>query len=125
MIRWYHRATLCLRGFLMNRYFVALVITFSAAAPVAAQVLYGSITGVVQDSAGALVPGASARIHNVGTAQEFTTQTNEAGSYTFPNLQPGTYDLAINANGFRALTRRGITITVNTVRREDVALEVG
>src|SRR5438477_3120025 len=41
------------------------------------------------------------------------------------NLVSGAYELTISANGFRPVTRQGIVITVNTVRREDVALEVG
>ena len=62
---------------------------------------------------------------NVGTSQEFTTLTNDAGGYTFSNLVSGTYELTFSASGFRPVTRRGIVITVNTVRREDVGLEIG
>ncbi|MBI3684455.1 MAG: TonB-dependent receptor [Acidobacteria bacterium] len=93
--------------------------------PAEAQVLYGSLTGTVYDVAGALVPGAQVKVRNTGTSQEFAAQTNDAGGYTFSNLPPGTYDLAISANGFRTLTRRGVAITVNVVRREDTTLEVG
>ena len=93
--------------------------------PVAAQVLYGSLTGIVHDAAGAVVPGASVQLRNTGTSQELTAQTNEVGSYTFSSLPPGNYDLTITANGFRTLTKRDILITVNIVRREDLTLEVG
>lgn len=109
----------------MQRFLVAFVLVCAAAAPAAAQVLYGSLTGIVHDAAGAVVPGASIKVQNTGTAQEFATQTNDVGGYTFSNLSPGTYDLTINASGFRALMRRGIAITVNVVRREDVTLEIG
>ena len=109
----------------MNRLVVVLAVALSAALPVAAQVLYGSLTGVVQDSAGAVVPGAAVKVRNTGTSQEFTAQTNDSGGYTFSNLVPGTYELTFGASGFRPVTRQGIVITVNTVRREDVALEVG
>ena len=108
-----------------TRLFLAIVLAMATAAPAAAQVLYGSVTGVIHDAAGAVVPAATVRILSVGTAQEFTTLTNDVGSYTFPNLPPGTYDLAVNVTGFRALTRRGIAVTVNVVRREDMTLEVG
>src|SRR5205823_2470501 len=93
--------------------------------PLAAQVLYGSLTGLVQDSAGAVIPGAAVKLRNVGTAQEFAEQTNGAGSYTFSNVAPGTYELTITASGFRALTQRGLTVAANEVRRQDVSLEVG
>src|SRR5690242_3616950 len=109
----------------MQRILSALICLVSAAAPGAAQVLYGSLTGIVHDAAGAVVPGASAKLRNTGTAQQFTEQTNDVGSYTFSSLPPGTYELTITANGFRTLTQREIGITVNVVRREDVTLEVG
>ena len=41
------------------------------------------------------------------------------------NLAPGTYDIAVQSPGFRTLTRRGVSISANTLRREDVTLELG
>ena len=110
-----------------NRHLTALALGFTLAlAPAAsAQVLYGSLTGSALDSGGAVVPGAAVVVRNPGTAQEFTAKTNEVGSYTFSNLTPGVYDLTITASGFRPVTKRGIIITPNTVRREDASLEIG
>lgn len=93
--------------------------------PAMAQVLYGSLTGTVHDSAGAVVPGARVTVRHTGTAQELSAVTNEIGSYTLTNLLPGAYELTITAQGFRPLTKRGVTITANIVRREDAQLEVG
>ena len=98
---------------------------FTLGIPAAAQVLYGSLTGIVRDSAGAVVPGASVKVVNPSTKQEFSTVTNDAGSYTVSTLPPGTYDLTINAQGFRTLTQRNLDIAVNIVRRQDVALALG
>jgi hypothetical protein len=109
----------------MRRVLQALLFSLAAAIPAAAQVLYGSLTGTIHDAAGAVIPGATAKMRNTGTAQEFTETTNDVGGYTFSNLPPGIYDLAIAAKGFRGLTRQGVAITVNAVRREDVTLEVG
>lgn len=89
------------------------------------QVLYGSLTGVVTDTGGAVVPSAILKLTSSETGQEISGVTNAVGSYTLSNLAPGTYVLSLQAPGFRALTRRGITITANTVRREDATLEVG
>ena len=102
--------------------FVALFLVNISAT---AQVLYGSITGVVTDSAGAVVPGAMVKVTNVETGQEISAQTNSVGGYTLSNLAPGTYDLSVQAPGFRTLTRRGVSITANTLRREELALELG
>jgi Carboxypeptidase regulatory-like domain/TonB dependent receptor len=109
----------------MRQSALAFGFALAVAAPVAAQVLYGSLTGTVHDSVGAVIPGVSVKLRNAGTAQEFTEQTNDAGGYTFSTLPPGTYDLTISATGFRGLTRRDVAITVNVVRREDVTLELG
>src|SRR5690348_4616078 len=109
----------------MHRLVAVFAVALSAALPMGAQVLYGSLTGSVQDSAGAVVPGAAVKVRNADTSQEFTTQTNDAGGYTFSNLVSGTYELTFSHSGFRPVVRRGIVITVNTVRREDVGLEIG
>src|SRR6266542_1035543 len=103
---------------------VACLLAVSAA-PCAAQVLYGSLTGTVTDTGGSVVPRAAVKLVNTGTSQQLTGTTNEAGSYSFSSVLPGAYDLTINAPGFRTLTRRDIGISVNVVRREDVTLEVG
>jgi len=109
----------------MNRLVAVLAVALSAALPAASQVLYGTLTGIVEDSAGAVVPKAAVKVKNANTSQEFTTLTNDAGGYTFSNLISGTYELTFSASGFRPITRSGIVITVNTVRREDVGLEIG
>jgi hypothetical protein len=109
----------------MRQIFAALSFVFAALQPATAQVLYGSLTGIVHDSAGAVIPSAVVKVVNPGTMQEFTTTTNEVGSYTFSTLTPGSYNLTINAKGFRSLAQRDIDITVNIVRRQDLTLEVG
>src|SRR5437660_8754004 len=98
----------------MNRFVVVLATALSVTLPVAAQVLYGSLTGVVQDSAGAVVPGAAVKVRNTDTSQEFSAQTNDAAGYTFSNLVSGPYALTFTARGFRPVTRRAIVISVNT-----------
>jgi hypothetical protein len=109
----------------MGRFTAVVFIIAAAAGTASAQVLYGSLTGTVTDSAGAVVPGARVVARNTGTARESTAQTNEVGSYTFSDLLPGPYDLTITQQGFRPVTKRGLPITVNVVRREDAMLEVG
>src|SRR5437016_5833419 len=81
--------------------------------PLTAQVLYGSLTGIVQDTAGAVIPSAAVQVVNPSTMQDFSTITNDVGSYTFTTLPPGTYNLTLSAKGFRTLSQRDIVITVN------------
>lgn len=89
------------------------------------QVLYGSIVGAVEDPTGAVVPNASVTVTNTETNASRETKTDHQGRYTFVSVLPGTYKLAITAPGFRSLTRTGVGVTINTVTRVDLHLEVG
>ncbi len=57
-----------------------------------AQTFRGTILGTVTDASGAVVSGATVKVHNVNTGQDRTTQTSADGSYTVSELQIGTYD---------------------------------
>src|SRR5512133_2431565 len=78
------------------------------------QVLYGSIVGVAVDASGAAVPNAAVTVTNKGTGQTFKGVTDDAGRYTIPDLQPGSYDVKVQAPGFRVYSRTGINVTANT-----------
>ncbi len=93
--------------------------------PAAAQVLYGSLVGTVTDPSGAVVQGAAITITNADTGLTRETSTNEAGQYSVPNLLPGNYEVKVTKPGFRTFSKTGVAITINTVTRVDVPLEVG
>jgi hypothetical protein len=100
----------------------AVEIAFAGAA--FGQLTNASLSGVVQDPTKALIPGVTVRAKNVGTGIESTTLTNESGSYNFPSLLPGTYDVTAELSGFKAAAYRGLTIGQAQVR-QDFTLEVG
>jgi hypothetical protein len=89
------------------------------------QVLYGSIVGNVRDSSDAVVTGATVTLTNVGTKQSRETTTTEMGSYDFPTLLPGTYELKVTKAGFTNFTQTGVVATANNTTRVDVTLNVG
>src|SRR4029079_7075639 len=60
----------------------------------------GTVTGVVQDEKGALVPGASVKLVNIATNSERTATTPSDGVYEITQLVPGNYRLEIQATGF-------------------------
>jgi hypothetical protein len=95
------------------------------APPAEAQVLYGSIVGTVEDQSAAMVPKAAITITNKATGLTRETTTDEAGRYSILNVVPGAYDLRITASGFRPLVRENVDVTINTVTRVDLKLEVG
>src|SRR5215467_12558028 len=90
-----------------------------------AQVLYGSVSGVVTDQSGAAVPKAHVTITNRGTGFVREADADEGGHYTIPELPPGEYDLKVTAGGFKPLTQTNLTVTANTVNHADVGLQVG
>jgi len=71
-----------------------------------------TITGMVQDQAGAAVPGARIRAVQRSTNIAAETVADHDGYYTLPYLQPGTYDLEVTAPGFSLLRREGVALLV-------------
>ena len=95
-------------------------------APVAAQVLYGSVTGLVTDPQGYRVPGANVAITNTGNGLTRETVTNNQGEYTIVNVQPGTYDVRISmGTNFKAFERKGVNIQQGDIARVDTQLQAG
>ncbi len=90
-----------------------------------AQVLYGSVVGTVTDQTGAVVPGATVVITNVQTGQTREGVSDATGNYLIPNVLDGTYDLSVKMTGFRNYLEKGIVVSINTVRRADINLQVG
>lgn len=95
------------------------------ARPIFAQVLYGSVTGVVQDQSGGVVPNANVTIVNGATGQSRETNTTSDGSYSFTDVPEGSYSLKIAAPGFRTSQTNNVAVTINVVARYDIRLHVG
>jgi outer membrane receptor protein involved in Fe transport len=84
-----------------------------------------TLNGTVGDPSGAAVPNAKVTVASPQTGFTRTTTTNASGLYSFPQLPVGTYDLTVEANGFKLTKRTGVTLTVGAVATVDVPLEVG
>ena len=103
----------------------ALLLNAAAIAPLEAQTIRGALTGTVTDSTGAVVPGATVTVTNKATGISETTTSNAQGSYTFPLLQPGTYQADAELQGFKKYVRDGILVEVAQTTRVDIHLQVG
>ena len=97
-----------------------------AALPVMAeaQETRGNINGIVEDQGG-VVPGASVRITNTGTSQTQQLITNEKGYFEALLLNPGTYSVRVELQGFKTLTQTGISLAVGQTLSLTLKLEVG
>jgi len=105
---------------------ILLVIGLALApAELTAQVLYGSIVGNVTDNTGAALPGATVTITHVQTNTTREAITDGTGSYRFPTLQPGAYTVSVAMPGFSNATRSDVNVTINSISRINVALQIG
>ena len=85
----------------------------------------GKITGVVTDSSGAAVPGATVAVKGTSLMAARATTTQADGSYLFDLLPPGTYDLTISANGFETYAQNGIVIQAGFTATVSPRMKVG
>jgi hypothetical protein len=90
-----------------------------------AQEVSAGITGRITDPSGAAIVGAKVTARHTSRGTEWPTQTNEEGIYAFPRIPVGTYDLTVEAPGFKTATRPGIVLELNQRARVDIALELG
>jgi hypothetical protein len=91
-----------------------------------AQSVASSVKGVVVDTSQAGIPGAGCTLADQGTGRALTAAAWTDGSFTMPNVPPGTYTLKIEANGFKTLTIKDIVVNANQVRTlGNLAVQVG
>src|SRR6266545_3966982 len=91
---------------------LAMALLFGAlAARSDAQVLYGSIVGNAADASKAAVPGAAVTILHKETNLARETVTRSDGSYTFVNVQPGTYTVRVVLAGFKESVKENVPVS--------------
>jgi hypothetical protein len=83
------------------------------------------IQGAVTDQSGALIPSVKIRVVNTETGVATASETNQAGRYSVPLLNPGTYDVEAQAQGFATATRQKLKLDVQQIARVDFKLSVG
>jgi hypothetical protein len=84
-----------------------------------------TLSGIVRDPSGALIPGASVRVINVDTQVAVTAETNSTGYYMVGNLIPGTYSTEVRKEGFKTAVRPPLTLEVAQSATVDFELELG
>src|SRR5258708_6616857 len=105
---------------------LGLALSLANATFVAAQTTSGSLSGTVYDSHGGAVPGAKIQVTSASRNETRTTQTGEDGRFVFPQLQPDTYRLHVQVNGFKVYELGGVVLNANDkISAPDIELEVG
>jgi hypothetical protein len=85
----------------------------------------GSISGVVTDPSGAVVPGVTVVATSVSTNVQSKAVTDSKGFYRFPTLNVDTYNVTASQAGFRDYAQRGVKIDTNSALRIDISMELG
>jgi hypothetical protein len=89
------------------------------------QAITASLNGIVQDTQGAVLPGAKITLTHNETGRQWSLTADERGFYLAPSLPVGTYTLIAEARGFKRFTQRGIVLEVNQEARSDITMAVG
>jgi hypothetical protein len=105
---------------------IAAAMACLTCAPLLAQVTSGTIFGTVKDPTGAMVKDASVTIANPTNGITRTVVTGSDGAFVAPNLYPGTYNVAVEAKGFKKLETTGIVLSAaDKLNAGEFALAVG
>jgi Carboxypeptidase regulatory-like domain/TonB dependent receptor len=111
---------------LMRLLSLLLLAFFSLSPVLRAQLYTGSVTGLVTDPSGALVPSAKITLTDQNKGFSFTAATDPAtGRYVLRSIPPGTYKITAEAPGFQGQAQDGITLDVSQNITVDFSLRVG
>jgi hypothetical protein len=101
------------------------LILFLIAVPVFAQLATGTILGVVKDTSGGTVAGATVTVSNTETTQSRSVTTETDGSYRFPGVPAGHYTIKTEKDGFKTSTQTGLVLDVSADLVVNGTMEVG
>jgi hypothetical protein len=88
------------------------------------QSTYGTVLGTVKEASGAVVPGATVNLTNTGTNAKRSTVTGDSGGYQFVNLEVGSYQLTVEAPGFRKAEFQPFDLGGRETKRLDADLQI-
>ena len=88
----------------------ALALTLVASMPAFAQFERGTISGTIKDAQGGVMPGVTVTATNQQTQQTASATTDDSGFYTFPNLQPGRYNMSAELQGFKKVIAQDVQL---------------
>ncbi|MDX2269795.1 MAG: TonB-dependent receptor [Bryobacter sp.] len=101
-----------------------VLLALFAAALLPAQSTFSSITGVITDGSGAVVPNVQVEVTNTRTGYLFSATSNTEGLYTFPTLPDGNYNLKATSSGFSEFLVKDILLAVRETRRINITLSL-
>ena len=109
----------------LRKIFVLISLALLIGGVAFSQAVNGTIVGTVTDASGAVIAGAKITLTEVNTKIVHTGTTNSSGEYSFPDLPPGTYDVAAEMSGFKKEVKSGTVLEANNSPRVDMKLQTG
>jgi len=104
---------------------ISLGLILSASLSLYGQSTYGSVSGSVADTSGAIVTDATVTLTNLGTSEKRTQSSGSDGIFTFVNLFAGQYKIDVEKQGFKHFVRGDVTVEVQQDTHIVAALQVG
>src|SRR5262245_61749259 len=114
----------CLGGTMIGKFSIAVVVCLALSSVAFGQV-NSAISGTVEDSSKALIPGVAITAVNTNTGVESRALTNESGVYNLPSLLPGNYKVSATLPGFKTHTFTDVELSQGNPIRLNFVLEVG
>ena len=90
-----------------------------------AQLSSASVTGIVRDSSGSVIPDVKIVLRNAATSIERVATSNSAGNYVFLSITPGIYSLEASAPGLQTTQISNFTLDVNQTATFNITMQVG
>ena len=109
----------------LSSHAVLCVLLLAAIPRLVGQVNTGDVVGTVTDASGAVLPDAKVTIKNTSTGVSRTVQTGKTGDYSFSLLQVGTYEVTIEATGFKPFVTKHLNLSAGDRLRVDGKMEIG
>ncbi|HMD50000.1 MAG TPA: carboxypeptidase-like regulatory domain-containing protein, partial [Bryobacteraceae bacterium] len=101
------------------------LLLFVASAPLWAQVVGGSISGIVKDETGAGIPAAQVLLKNSETGAERKLVSGDSGRYSAPSVAVGRYSVTASKENFQSQTKTGVELVVGQAVSVDLTLGLG
>jgi hypothetical protein len=103
---------------------VLFVILLALPIAVFGQGYFGTVSGAVSDSSGAVVPGAKVTLADQQKGYQFATTSDNTGRYLFTSIPPGLYSVSAELQGFDKAVRTNITLNVSENVTANLSLKI-
>src|ERR1051325_4414997 len=105
--------------------FLFLLTTLCLLPSVHGQSATATLSGTIEDTNGAIIPGVAVTVTNTATAMERKTVTSEQGYFTVPLLPPGAYTVRAERDGFAPVEARDVVLNVGDQKSLQMQLKAG